>query len=107
MKKEFPFKIRSIQVDEGAEFMGEFEASCCQSKIELFVLPPRSPKYNGTVERHNSTAKYEFYALYDGPIDLSHLRYALSVFTNNYNNFRPHQALQYQTPWQYYQLMRA
>src|SRR5918993_370382 len=51
-----------IQVDSGSEFMAEFEAACQTRAIRLFVLPPRSPKLNGCVERTNRTWRDEFYA---------------------------------------------
>ena len=43
--KEMPFKISSIQVDGGSEFMKDFEQACFEKNIKLFVLPPRKPKY--------------------------------------------------------------
>ncbi|MFH1254231.1 MAG: helix-turn-helix domain-containing protein [bacterium] len=49
-KNIFPFKIKSIQVDGGSEFMGDFEQACKSQNIELYVLPPKSPKLNGGVE---------------------------------------------------------
>ena len=58
-------KVSSIQVDGGSEFMKEFEKACEEKGIELYVLPPRSPKLNGCVERCNRTIKYEFYRLYE------------------------------------------
>lgn len=56
-----PFKILSIQVDGGCEFMDQFEATCADLEIPLIVLPPRKPQYNGGVERANRTFKEEFY----------------------------------------------
>jgi hypothetical protein len=50
-----PFSIRALQVDGGSEFFADFEAECQRRKIRLFVLPPKSPKLNGAVERANST----------------------------------------------------
>src|SRR4030042_4817524 len=35
--------------------MGEFETACQRSDLQLFVLPPRSPKLNGHVERAQRT----------------------------------------------------
>lgn len=107
MCNELPFKIDSIQVDGGSEFMADFEDACRNSNIQLYVLPPRSPKFNGNVERCNSTSKYECYALYDGELNLYSIRKHLKRFMHHYNTFRPHQALQYQTPWQYYKSLGA
>lgn len=93
-----PTPIKAIQVDGGSEFMAEFEAACGDRNIRLFVLPPRSPKLNGAVERANRTYREEFYECYDGPLDLPSLQPALRDFEQTYNHRRPHQALGYQTP---------
>jgi putative transposase len=106
-KVKFPFPIKSIQVDGGPEFMRDFEFACKKNVIPLYVLPPRSPRLNGIVERGNATVKYEFYYCYDGAITLPILREKLHAFTDFYNTFRPHQSLQYSTPWQYYQKLGA
>lgn len=50
-----PFPVRAIQVDGGSEFHAAFETTCQQRGIRLFVLPPRSPKLNGHVERAQRT----------------------------------------------------
>lgn len=102
MIKEFPFPIESIQVDGGSEFRGDFEFSCGRKKIPLFVLPPRSPELNGHVERDHLTVKTEFYTFYNGKSDLGTIRVSLKKYTIGYNTYRPHQALDYLTPWQYY-----
>lgn len=97
----FPFKIISIQVDGGGEFMAEFEQGCKKYNIALFVLPPRSPKLNGCVERSNGTMHYEFYALYPNFQDLPDLNRKLAHFSRFYNEKRPHQRLNYLTPLRY------
>jgi transposase len=102
VKKNLPFKIKSIQVDGGSEFMKKFEGLCQKEKIPLYVLPPRSPQFNSHVERGNSTVKYEFYNFYNGRPVLCVLRKKLRKFVNFYNVYRPHQYLHYQTPLQYY-----
>ena len=56
-----PFKILSIQVDGGSEFMAEFEDACAELNIPLMVLPPAKPTYNGGVERSNRILREEFY----------------------------------------------
>lgn len=96
-----PFPVRAVQVDGGSEFMAGFEAACQQRGIRLFVLPPRSPKLNGSVERANRTHTEEFYELYDGDLDLPTLRTALLTWEQRYNTVRPHQALHYLTPAQF------
>jgi putative transposase len=93
-----PFPVRAIQVDGGSEFMAEFEAACQDRAIVLFVLPPRSPKLNGHVERANRTHRQEFWELYDGALELPPLQEALRAWEETYNHHRPHQALGYRTP---------
>jgi len=98
VQDRLPFPVRAIQVDGGSEFMAEFEAACQEQAIALFVLPPRSPKLNGHVERANRTHRNEFWELYDGPLELPPLQEALRAWEESYNHVRPHQALGYQTP---------
>lgn len=98
--------VRAIQVDGGSEFMAEFEDACRAKDIKLFVLPPRSPKLNGRVERANRTYRNEFYECYDGDLDLPSLRFALYAFQDAYNHHRPHQALGYKTPKAFLQSLR-
>src|SRR5215211_1551263 len=93
-----PVPIRAIQVDGGAEFMAGFETACQAKGIALYVLPPRSPKLNGRVERLNGTARREFWECYDGDLDLPTLQAALRDWEAAYNTVRPHQALGYATP---------
>lgn len=93
-----PVPIQAIQVDGGAEFMAGFERACEQRDIALYVLPPRSPKLNGRVERLNGTARREFWECYGGDLDLPTLQDALLAFETEYNTERPHQALGYATP---------
>lgn len=93
-----PFPIKAIQVDGGSEFKAEFEAACQEKGLLLFVLPPRSPKLNGRVERAQRTHKEEFYELLDPPDSLAHLRAQLLTQEQRYNTYRPHHALGFKTP---------
>jgi transposase InsO family protein len=96
--ERFPLRIRAIQVDGGSEFMAEFEEACADVGIPLYELPPRSPKLNGCVERLNRTAREEFWACYDGDLDLASVAPALRAWEDEYNWVRPHQALQMRAP---------
>ena len=85
--KEFienaPYKVRSIQVDGGSEFMRDFEEVCRELAIPLFVLPPAKPTYNGKVERSTHCV---------GAIR------ELMKFLQKYNSYRPHSSLHGLTP---------
>lgn len=93
-----PVPVQAIQVDGGSEFMAEFERACQAREIALYVLPPRSPKLNGRVERLNGTVRREFWECYDGDLELPALQTALRAWEEQYNTARPHQALGYETP---------
>jgi transposase InsO family protein len=101
--ERMPFPVRAIQVDGGSEFKAEFERACQERSILLFVLPPRSPKLNGRVERAQRTHKEEFYQVIDLPDTIGELRQKLRAQEVRYNTIRPHQSLGQKTPWQHYQ----
>jgi transposase InsO family protein len=92
--------VRAIQVDGGSEFQAEFERECEKRGILLFVLPPRSPKLNGRVERAHRTHREEFYEVADLGWTVGQIRPHLLAWERIYNTVRPHQALGYKTPWQ-------
>ncbi len=98
LEKRMPFPVKAIQVDGGAEFEAIFEEECRKRGIKLFVLPPRSPKLNGAVERAHRTHTEEFYEVTDSSFDLSELREELLDWERVYNTIMPHLALGYATP---------
>jgi len=101
MEDRLPFPIRGIQIDGGSEFKAEFETYCQQRGIRLFVLPPRSPKLNGMVERIQRTYRDELYACADVESRLEPMQVALRAYEETYNTIRPHQALGYRTPHEF------
>ena len=103
LEKRMPFPVKAIQVDGGAEFEAIFEEECQKRGIKLFVLPPRSPKLNGGVERAHRTHTEEFYEVTDSSFDLLELREELLEWEQVYNTVRPHQALGYLTPLKFLQ----
>lgn len=102
-----PFPVKAIQVDGGSEFMAEFEDACKERGIKLFVLPPRSPKLNGHVERCNRTHKEEFYQRLKTPNAITEVRTLLRTWEDVFNCYRPHQALAYQTPQMFHRQCAA
>jgi len=96
-----PFRIAALQVDGGSEFAAEFELACQQRELPLFVLPPRSPKLNGAVERAHRTHNEEFYQVIPESWSVPALNRQLQAWERTYNCVRPHQALGYRTPQQF------
>jgi putative transposase len=103
LQKRMPFYIKAIQVDGGSEFFSDFEHLCQERKIQLFVLPPKSPKLNGAVERANRTHTEEFYEITDLSWTVAELNKQLRRQEYVYNCIRPHQTLKYKTPLQFLQ----
>ena len=99
--ERMPFPIKAIQVDGGSEFQAAFEEACRERGIRLFVLPPRSPKLNGCVERAQRTHTEEFYQVNDFSLEVASLNQELRAWERTYNTIRPHQALNYLTPQQF------
>lgn len=93
-----PFPVRALQIDGGSEFKGVFEEACQELALPLFVLPPRSPKLNGRVERSHRTHDEEFYQCYLGDFTVRAIAPALRRQEHVYNYVRPHQALGFLTP---------
>lgn len=101
LEQRMPFKVKALQVDGGSEFYSDFEEECQRRKIRLFILPPKSPKLNGCVERAHRTHTEEFYEVYEVPWNVTDLNPRLRKWEYVYNCIRPHQALNYKTPLQF------
>jgi transposase InsO family protein/transposase-like protein len=100
--ERMPFPVRAIQVDGGSEFMAQFEDACRERGVKLFVLPPRSPKLNGHVERAQRTHKEEFYYRLTSVTTLTQVNKLLRRWEDVHNTYRPHQALGQTTPLAFY-----
>ena len=97
-----PFQIKTVQTDNGLEFLGAFDAYLKRVGIEHLFTYPRCPKINGVVERFNRSLQEEFidHNLYliHNPQEFSS---KLSQYLLFYNHQRVHQSLNYMTPLQY------
>ena len=89
-------------MDGGSEFRKDFEQACEGLGFELYVLPPRKPKWNGCVERANGSSRYEFYPFYKGVLTAKAVNKELLHYLHTYNYYRPHDSLDLKTPIEYY-----
>jgi len=102
-----PFSIAALQVDGGSEFAPEFEQACQQRGLPLFVLPPRSPRLNGHLERSHRMQDEEFYQVIPDNWNVTHLNLQLRRWEHIYNSARPNQALGYLTPHEFLERRRS
>lgn len=97
--KWFPFPLRYIQTDNGLEFQRSFDATCQRHGITHYFIHKNSPNENAVIERSFRTDQDEFYYwLEQPPQHMGELNVWLQTFIREYNTFRPHQGLDYQTP---------
>ena len=95
-------KITVMHQDNGSEFKGEFEKACKRLNIFQIYSRPYTPKDNPALERFNNTIQYEW--LKYSKVGLEDIREAnkdLTTWLIKYNNYRPHQSLDYKTPLEY------
>ena len=97
--KWFPFSIKYIQTDNGLEFQRSFDESCSKHQITHYFIHKNSPNENAVIERSFRTDQDEFYYWLENPPEhIGQLNEWLQKFINEYNTWRPHQALEYMTP---------
>ncbi|MFZ5365873.1 MAG: integrase core domain-containing protein [Patescibacteria group bacterium] len=65
----YPGRIKSVQTDNGLEFLGVFEQYLQQRNILHYFIYPRCPRVNGVIERYQRTLQEEFL---DSNLDLIH-----------------------------------
>jgi len=99
VKAEFPFRIHTVQTDNGHEFQAQFHWHCDDLGICHVYIKKASPHLNGKVERSHLTDQQEFYQLleYKGDIDIGKKLRQWEIF---YNCHRPHGSLHGKTPYE-------
>jgi transposase len=99
VRSRFPFRIHTIQTDNGHEFQAKFHWHCEDLGIRHVYIKPASPHLNGKVERSHLTDSQEFYQLidYTDDIDIGQRLEQWEIF---YNCHRPNAALGGRTPYE-------
>lgn len=97
--KKFPFRIHTLQTDNGHEFQAKFHWHVEDLGIKHVYIKPRTPHLNGKVERSHGTDKDEFYQMihYKNDVDLEK---KIREWENFYNYSRPHSSLNGKTPYE-------
>jgi len=89
--------------DNGSEFHKEFIKACERMGIEQYWSREYTPEDNPVCERFNKTVREEFLQLGNFTTDAIQFNKRLTEWLIEYNFVRPHQSLNYQTPWEVYQ----
>ncbi len=89
--------------DNGSEFHKEFISACQELDISQYWSRNHTPTDNPISENFNGTLKREFLALGNFNLDPVQFNKELTEWLIEFIFVRPHQALGYDTPWQFYQ----
>ena len=107
-KSRFPFSIVCINTDSGGENGKAFADCLTKEKIVHFFSRTGTPTDNPRVERSHLTDELEFFAQGNRQHEnLESLKAAQRKWEHTYNFSRPHQALNYLTPMEFYQLWKT
>jgi len=100
--ERLPFKIDTIQTDNGAEFQTMFHWHVLDKGFGHTYIRPATPRLNGKVERSHRIDAEEFYRLLDGVMidDANVLNDKLRQWEDYYNYHRPHGGLGGRTPYE-------
>jgi putative transposase len=92
----------NLHHDNGTEFEKDFKQACEQLQLPQWYSRVRTPKDNAVLERFNRTIQEEFVDVISiTPDETKLFNEALADWLEEYNNVRPHQALDYLTPLEY------
>lgn len=104
--KRFPFRIACENTDNGFENNNDFSKELKKENVFHFYSNRSTPTDNPRVERSHLTDDNEFYLKGNLFNDLEQQKKATKKFEDFYNFKRPHQALGYLTPMEFYALWK-
>ncbi len=101
-----PFRIATINTDSGGENGKEFSRHLAGQNIVQFFSRAGTPTDNPRVERSHLSDELEFYAQGGILKTFEEQKEAIEEWEYTYNYIRPHQALGYLTPMEFYALWK-
>lgn len=101
-----PFPIACLNSDNGSENNGELREELTQTSVFQFYSNTGTPTDNPRVERSHLTDELEFYRRGGLKPTYEVQKQALAEWEHFYNFIRPHQALGYLTPMEFYTLWK-
>ena len=94
-------KPKGIRTDNGPEFTSHvFQQWLEDNGIEWIKIQKGKPQQNAIIERFNKTFREDILDA-NKFFSFDHIRGLTSDWINNYNDDRPHEALNYKTPNEY------
>lgn len=100
----FPFPIACENTDNGGENGKDFSAALHTMNVFQFYSSVGTPTDNPRVERSHLSDNQEFYRQGNGLLPYEEQKTRLLAWERRYNEERPHQALGYLTPMEFYRL---
>lgn len=98
----FHIRPQAVLTDNGSENLGAFQQLLAEQKIPHYFARPRTPKDKPYVERMIGTLERECIQWGGVAIDLKDQQRVIDAWLTKYHSYRPHQALNYLTPDEYY-----
>jgi len=99
----FPFTVQAVQSDNGGEFLGPCHDWLIKHGIVHYFSRPRTPKDNPHVEATIKADEYEFWAWGNLATTVAELNAKANEWRDKFNDYRPHQSLNYLTPRSFYE----
>jgi len=99
----YPFRVRHINSDNGGEFLADCHQFLEDKKVTHYFSRARTPKDNPMVENTIKADEYEFWVWGNLASSVKELNAKAKLWMEKFNTYRPHQALNYLTPKEYYE----
>lgn len=106
MQQRLPFAVGAVNTDSGGENGKDFKQRLANDSVVHFYSRAATPTDNPRVERSHRTDEKDFYARGNSYLPYAEQQTALQQWEYVYNYIRPHQALGYLTPMEFYQLWK-
>lgn len=103
MLNYFRFRVCHINSDNGGEFLAECHNFLEERKIAHYFSRTKTPKDNPMVENTIKADEYEFWVWGNLASTVKELNEKAREWMEKFNTYRPHQALNYLTPKEYYE----
>lgn len=105
-KKIFPYPIHNWQNDNGSENLKNLRDDLKAKGVNQYFTRPRTPKDNAFVERMIGTIEREFIQQGKLTFDIEEQQKLIDEWLEEYHKFRPHQSLNYLTPFEFYEKIK-